>query len=74
MAITSKEAQENRRKRCKRYDAYLPNYLAFAFSDKLKKDNLKYSEWLKINVEKYLEKNWKKYKKVLTNVRTWCII
>lgn len=57
MAMTNREIQENRRKRNKRFDAYLPNYLADLFVEKLKKDNLKYSEWLKNNVEKYLKKS-----------------
>lgn len=56
MAMTNREIQENRRKHNKRFDAYLPNYLADLFVEKLKKDNLKYSEWLKNNVEKYLKK------------------
>lgn len=57
MAITNKEAHENRMKSNKRFDAYIPNYLAIPFSKKLQKDNLKYSEWLKNNIEKYLKKN-----------------
>ena len=57
MAITNQEAHANRMKSNKRFDAYIPNYLAKPFTEKLQKDGLKYSDWLKNNIEKYLKKN-----------------
>lgn len=41
----------------KRYNAFIPKFLSNPFDDKLKKENLKFTDWLKENIEKYLKKN-----------------
>lgn len=56
MPLTSKEIENNRKANYKKYQAHIPKYLATAFDEKLKKDNIKYTEWLKNNIEKYLKK------------------
>lgn len=38
MALTNKEIQENRRKNNKRFDAYIPNYLAIPFIEKMQNE------------------------------------
>lgn len=48
---------QNRKENNKPFQAYLPNFLAIPFKEKLQKENKKFSEWLKENVEKYLKKN-----------------
>ena len=57
MPISNQEAHANRMKANKRFDAYIPNYIAEPFIEKLKKDGVKYSDWLKNNIEKYLKKS-----------------
>lgn len=56
MPLTSKEIENNRKANYKKYQAHIPKYLAIAFDEKLQKDNIKYTEWLKNNIEKYLKK------------------
>lgn len=55
--LTDKEKYKNRIEKSTRFDAYLPNFLAIPFKEKLQKENKKFSEWLKENAEKYLKKN-----------------
>lgn len=57
MPLTNKEKQENRMKNNKSFQAYLPNFMAIPFRDKLNNEGKTFSEWLKIQVEKYLKKN-----------------
>lgn len=57
MALTSKEIEENRKQNYKKYQAHIPKYLAIPFDEKMEKDGIKYTEWLKKNIEKYLKKN-----------------
>lgn len=46
-----------RKEKYKRYVLDLDKEIAEKFSEKLKKDNKKYSEWAKERIKKYLEKN-----------------
>ena len=46
-----------RKEKYKRYVLDLDKKIAERFSEKLKKDNKKYSEWAKECIRKYLEKN-----------------
>lgn len=57
MPLTDKEKYDKRKKDNRKYNAYIPNFLAIPFDEKLKKNNIKFSEWLKENMEKYLKKN-----------------
>ncbi len=57
MALTNKEIQQNRQIKNKQYTAFIPRFLANAFDEKLKQNNKKFSEWLKENMEKYIQKN-----------------
>ena len=56
MALTNQERQEKRKINNKRYFAYIPNFIAIPFNDKLKKEGKGFTEWLKENMEKYLKK------------------
>ena len=55
--MTDKEKYEKRIKKNKSFIAYIPNYIAEPFMKKLKENNLKFTDWLKMNIEKYLKKN-----------------
>lgn len=57
MPLTPAEKHQNRLKTHKQYNAYIPLYLSNPFEEKLKKNNLKFTDWLKENIEKYLKKN-----------------
>lgn len=57
MPLTSKEIEENRKQNYKKYQAHIPKYLAIPFDEKMKKNGIKYTEWLKNSIEKYLKKN-----------------
>lgn len=57
MPLTDKEKYEKRKKENRKYNAYIPLYLANPFDEKLDKNNLKFTVWLKENIEKYLKKN-----------------
>lgn len=50
------EIHKDRLKNNKRYSAYIPNFIAIPFNEKLKKNNIKFTDWLKENMEKYLKK------------------
>lgn len=54
--LTNKEVQANRRKSQKLLGAYLPNEIVESFKKKLTNDGLKYTDWLMINIEKYMKK------------------
>lgn len=56
MALTDKEKYNKRIQTNKRYNAYIPTYLATAFDSKLKKENITFTNWLKNNIEKYIKK------------------
>lgn len=55
MAISNKEKHKRRVLNNKRYNAYINKDLAFNFDDKLKKNNITFSSWLRENIKKYLE-------------------
>lgn len=57
MALTEKEKQANRMRNNKSFQAYLPNFLAIPFREKLTSEKKTFATWLKENVEKYLKKN-----------------
>ena len=57
MALTDKEKYNKRVQVNKRYNAYIPTYLANEFDFKLKKENITFTNWLKNNIEKYIKKN-----------------
>lgn len=57
MPLTDKEKYQNRIKSNKSYTAYIPNYIAIPFDEKLEKNNIKFTNWLKESMEKYLKKN-----------------
>ncbi len=57
MPLTPAEKHKNRLKTHKQYNAYIPLYIANPFDEKLKKNKLNFTEWLKENMEKYLKKN-----------------
>lgn len=56
MPLTPKEKRINRLKTHKVYNAYIPLYIAKPFDDKIKNNDLNFTEWLKISMEKYLKK------------------
>lgn len=51
-----KDANKKRELANKRYQAYIPNYMASSFDEKLKENNLTFTQWLKISIEKFLKK------------------
>lgn len=53
---TNTEIHQTRKLNNKRYSAYIPNFMANAFDEKLKKENKTFTNWLKENIEKYLKK------------------
>lgn len=55
--LSDSEKYQNRKIKNTNFNAYLPNFLAIPFKEKLQKENKKFSEWLKENVEKYLKKS-----------------
>ena len=55
--LSNKEIQRRRSERSKQYTAFIPNYLANIFDEKLKENNIKFTTWLKENMEKYIKKN-----------------
>lgn len=57
MALTNQEIQKNRTINNKQYTAFIPKFLAKPFDEKLAKNNIKFTNWLKENMEKYLKKN-----------------
>ena len=57
MALTDKEKYNKRVQVNKRYNAYIPTYLANEFDFKLKKENITFTNWLKNNIEKFIKKN-----------------
>ena len=57
MALSNKEIQRNRTIKNKQYSAFIPKFLANTFDEKLKQNNKKFSDWLKENMEKYIQKN-----------------
>lgn len=54
---SNSEIHQDRLKSNKRYSAYIPNFLAIPFNDKLEKEGKKFTDWLKEQMEKYLKKN-----------------
>lgn len=54
---TDHENYESRKLQNTSFNAYLPNYIAIPFKEKLQKEDKKFSEWLKENAEKYLKKS-----------------
>ena len=57
MPLSDKEKYEKRKKDNRKYNVYIPNYIAIPFDEKLEKNNIKFSKWLKENMEKYLKKS-----------------
>lgn len=57
MPLTPAEKRKNRLKTHKVYNAYIPLFVANPFDEKIKKNGLAFTEWLKENMEKYLKKN-----------------
>ena len=57
MERDNKKDYQDRKQNNSQFNAYLPNFIALPFKEKLQKENKKFSEWLKENVEKYLKKN-----------------
>ena len=72
MPLTDKEKQKNRMKTSKPFQAYLPNFMAIPFREKLNCERKTFSMWLKENVEKYLKKNWKNLLKSIDSIITLC--
>ena len=54
--LTDKEKYNKRKAANKMFGAYVPNELAHPFDEKLRKDGLKFSEWLNKNIINYLRK------------------
>lgn len=57
MPLTPAEKHQNRLKTHKQYNTYIPKYIAIPFDEKLEKNNIKFTEWLKEQMEKYLKKS-----------------
>lgn len=57
MALTPSEKRKNRLKTHKQYNTYIPLFVANPFDEKLKKNKIKFTDWLKESMEKYLKKN-----------------
>lgn len=57
MTLSNQEKQKNRLIKNKHYNAFIPSFLANPFDKKLKENNIKFTDWLKENIEKYLKKN-----------------
>lgn len=57
MNIDNAKQYQDRKKHNLQFNSYLPKFLGIPFKAKLEKDNKKFSEWLKDNVERYLKKN-----------------
>ena len=57
MPLTPAEKRKNRLKTHKQYNTYIPLYIANPFDEKLEEKNIKFTDWLKENMEKYLKKN-----------------
>lgn len=56
MALTNQERQQKRKINNKLYTAFIPNFLANSFDEKLKNEGKGFTEWLRENMEKYLKK------------------
>lgn len=56
MPLSPAEKRKNRLKTHKQYNTYIPLYIANPFDEKLEKNNIKFTDWLKENMEKYLKK------------------
>ena len=54
---SNNEIYQKRKENNKRYTAYIPKFISNPFDEKLKKNNIKFTDWLKENMEKYLKKN-----------------
>lgn len=57
MALTPAEKRRNRLKTHKQYNVYIPLFVATPFDQKLKENGIKFPDWLKESMEKYLKKN-----------------
>lgn len=57
MPLTPAEKRQNRLKTHKQYNAYIPLFIANSFDLKLEEKNIKFTDWLKESMEKYLKKN-----------------
>lgn len=57
MTLSNQEKQKKRLIKNKQYTAFIPRFLANPFDEKLKENNIKFTDWLKENMEKYLKKN-----------------
>ena len=57
MTFTPAEKRKNRLKTHKQYNTYIPLYIANPFDEKLKKNDLNFTDWLKESMEKYLKRN-----------------
>ena len=47
---------QKRLQKNKRFHAFIPNFMANPFQEKLKKEEVRFTDWLKDNIEKYLKK------------------
>ncbi len=57
MTLSNQEKQKKRLIKNKQYTAFIPRFLSNPFDEKLKENNIKFTDWLKENMEKYLKKN-----------------
>lgn len=57
MALTPSEKRKNRLKTHRQYNTYIPLFIANPFDEKLKKNKIKFTNWLKESMEKCLKKN-----------------
>ena len=57
MALTPAVIRRNSLITLKQYNVYIPLFVATPFDQKLKENGIKFSDWLKESMEKYLKKN-----------------
>ena len=57
MPLTPAEKHQNRIKNHKRYNAYIPLFIANSFDQKLKEKGLTFTDWLKDSMTKFITKN-----------------
>lgn len=55
--LSNKEVQANRRKSQRMLGAYISKEKADEFTQKLKQNGTNFTDWLIINIEKYMKKN-----------------
>jgi len=55
MPLTASEKRKNRLKTHKQYNTYIPLDISKPFDEKLIKNEIKFTDWLRENMEKYLK-------------------